>query len=504
MKMMKKVVLCFVSLLFVLCTMDMTSVMAKKDDTSLLDQILEEGELVVGTSPDFPPNEFIDTTKSGQDQYVGSDMDLARYIAKELGVKLTIKAMDFDAVLASLGNGQIDMAITGITKTPERLDAMEMTDSYFDEEGDAAGQGLLILEENKDKYKSHDDFKGKIIAAQPGSLQEFYVKEQMEDVTIQHIVGLHDGINLLMQGNVDAIACAYGTGLDFMNQRDGLYIDKTLQFKLNPDYVGNRIGIPKGEVELVERTNEIIQQVREQGLYEEWYEHAINYDKYKISGNFLQRTYKIAVRYWPMFLKGLLVTLGLAFVTVLGGTLIGTLLAIIKLSHNVIIQKISNVYIEIIRGTPLLLQLWMFVSIFAQINSEIPMIFSVIVALIINSSAYVAEIIRGGILAVDKGQWEAAKCLGMTNRNMMVKIIFPQAIKTILPSLGNEFIMMVKETSLASAFYIGELMSVNNIIKTATFFSLEPLTIAAIIYFVVTYSLSKVVKAFERRMSISD
>lgn len=87
---------------------------------------------------------------------------------------------------------------------------------------------------------------------------------------------------------------------------------------------------------------------------------------------------------------------------------------------------------------------------------------------------------------------------------MMVKIIFPQAIKSILPSLGNEFIMMVKETSLASSFYIGELMSVNNIVKTATYFSLEPLTIAAIIYLIVTYSLSKLVKYMERRMCVSD
>ncbi|MFR2703805.1 MAG: amino acid ABC transporter permease [Longicatena caecimuris] len=231
---------------------------------------------------------------------------------------------------------------------------------------------------------------------------------------------------------------------------------------------------------------------------------AVNYDKQKIEGNFLQRTWKIAVRYWPMFLEGLGMTLGLAFVTVLGGTLIGTAFALIKLSKNRFIQLLSSAYVEAIRGTPLLLQLWLFVSIFAAINSDIPMLVSVIVALIINSSAYVAEIIRGGILSVDKGQWEAAKSLGMSNQHMMVKIIFPQAIKSILPSLGNEFIMMVKETSLASSFYIGELMSVNNIVKTATYFSLEPLTIAAIIYLIVTYSLSKLVKYMERRMRVSD
>ena len=132
------------------------------------------------------------------------------------------------------------------------------------------------------------------------------------------------------------------------------------------------------------------------------------------------------------------------------------------------------------------------------------MIASVIIALIINSSAYVSEIIRGGILSVDKGQWEAAKSLGMSNHNMMLKIIFPQAIKNILPSLGNEFVMMVKETSLASTFYVGELMSVNNVLKATTYRAIEPLVIVGFIYFVVTYSLSKLIKYMERRMSVSD
>ena len=127
------------------------------------------------------------------------------------------------------------------------------------------------------------------------------------------------------------------------------------------------------------------------------------------------------------------------------------------------------------------------------------MIVSVIIALIINSSAYVAEIIRSGIQSVDKGQREAAKSLGMSNVHMMTKIIIPQAIKNILPALGNEFVMMIKETSLASTFYIGELMTVNSVIKSATYKSIEPL-----IYFIVTYSLSKLIKYMEGKLSVSD
>ena len=128
----------------------------------------------------------------------------------------------------------------------------------------------------------------------------------------------------------------------------------------------------------------------------------------------------------------------------------------------------------------------------------------IIIALVINSSAYVAEIIRAGIQAVDKGQTEAAKSLGMSNFHMMTRIIFPQAIKNILPALGNEFIMMVKETSLASVFFINDLMTSYKVIQSATFKPIEPLIITGVIYFIVTFSLSKVVKYMEGRMSVSD
>ena len=481
---------------------------AQEEETSqqgegdLLQQILDRGELIVGTSPDFRPMEFIDTTKEGQDQYVGCDMDMAKYIADKLGVKLTIKAMDFDAVLASVTTRQIDMAITGITKTPERASSMEMTDSYFDEEGESGWQGILIKEDMKDVYTSLETLNGKKIAVQSGSLQDFYVKDQLPEAKVQYITQLNDAIELLNNGTVDAVAVAYGNGKEFVESKEGLYIDEKLLFTLNADYTGNRIGIPKGETALTNRVNDIIKEIKDNHLYEEWYQNALNYDKTIIKGNFVERVFQVAQIYWPKFLTGLGYTLGISLITVLCGTLLGMVLALAKLAKSKIIQFVATAYIEIIRGTPLLLQLWLFVTIFALFKAEMQV--SVIIALIANSAAYVAEIIRGGITSVDKGQWEAAKSLGMSNRNMMVKIIFPQAFKTILPSLGNEFIMMVKETSLASTFYIGELMTANNVIKTATYLSLETLTITGIIYLVVTFSLSKLVNYMERRMRVSD
>lgn len=214
---------------------------------------------------------------------------------------------------------------------------------------------------------------------------------------------------------------------------------------------------------------------------------------------------KILDQYWYVFLEGLGGTLSLAAITVFFGMIFGAVLAIIKLSKSKIVQFISTAYIEIIRGTPLLLQLyffWLFLP--KYLPFEISDWTCIVIALVINSSAYVAEIIRAGIQAVDKGQMEAAKSLGMSDVHMMTRIIFPQAVKNILPALGNEFIMMVKETSLASVFFINDLMTSYQMIKSATFKPIAPLMITAVIYFIVTFSLSKVVKAMEGRLSVSD
>ena len=219
----------------------------------------------------------------------------------------------------------------------------------------------------------------------------------------------------------------------------------------------------------------------------------------------VQDMIKILDQYWYVFLEGLGGTLSLAAITVFFGMIFGAVLAIIKLSKSKIVQFISTAYLEIIRGTPLLLQLyffWLFLP--KYLPFEISDWTCIVIALVINSSAYVAEIIRAGIQAVDKGQMEAAKSLGMSDVHMMTRIIFPQAVKNILPALGNEFIMMVKETSLASVFFINDLMTSYQMIKSATFKPIAPLMITAVIYFIVTFSLSKVVKAMEGRLSVSD
>lgn len=210
--------------------------------------------------------------------------------------------------------------------------------------------------------------------------------------------------------------------------------------------------------------------------------------------------FKILDKYGMVYLIGLWDTLWLSFVSVLLGSILGVLVALGKMSKNKIINKIVGAYVEIIRGTPLLLQLYFFWLVLPNIFADIPDIICILLALIVNASAYIAEIIRAGIQAVDPGQREAAISLGMTPKNVMMKIIFPQAIKNILPALGNEVIVMIKQTSLASTFFIGELMTAYKKVQSATFFAVEPLMISGLIYLFLTVTLSKLTQIFERKL----
>ena len=219
---------------------------------------------------------------------------------------------------------------------------------------------------------------------------------------------------------------------------------------------------------------------------------------------FIVNIANIMAKYWKVFLvQGIGYTLLLSLIAVAGGAFFGSLMALAKRSRLKILKILVGVVVEIVRGTPVLLQLYIGVFIFPMIIpklSSLPYIYSVSIVLIINSSAYVSEIIRSGIEAVDIGQMEAARSLGLTQRTAMLSIVLPQAVKNILPALGNEFIMVVKETSLASTFFVGELMTAYLKVKGYTYLTMECLAIVGVLYFALTYILSKILKSLERRM----
>ena len=215
---------------------------------------------------------------------------------------------------------------------------------------------------------------------------------------------------------------------------------------------------------------------------------------------------KIFVKYWDLFLiEGLSATILLSLMTVVFGTVLGAVLALVKIGKVKVFKWIVSAVVEVIRGTPMLLQLYIStflipVIIPAMNQLENKKLICISLTLILNSAAYVSEIIRSGIEAVDKGQTEAARSLGLNGTTTMTNIVLPQAVKNILPALGNEFITVIKETSLASTFYVGELMTTYHIIVGKTHNSLPILIIIGIIYFILNFVLSKALGAFERRM----
>lgn len=220
--------------------------------------------------------------------------------------------------------------------------------------------------------------------------------------------------------------------------------------------------------------------------------------------DFFEKFIKIVTRYWDVFLiKGLSTTLALSAIAVFFGAILGTLLAFGKMGKSRILRGIITAYVEIIRGTPSLLQVYVgyFVVPLLLPSLNVSTYASVAIALTINSSAYVSEVIRSGIQAVDKGQTEAARSLGLTHSQAMIKVVLPQAVKNILPALGNEFITIIKETSLASTFFVGDLMTSYLTVNGKEFLPLQCLLIVGIIYFILTFILGRGVSALERRLS---
>ena len=215
---------------------------------------------------------------------------------------------------------------------------------------------------------------------------------------------------------------------------------------------------------------------------------------------------RLLVKYGMNFVNGLGTTLLLAFISVLIGCVIGAFVAIMRLSKNKVLNGIAAVYTEIIRDTPLLLQLYFFYFLLPDLLPALRLskFACIAIALIFNSGAYMSEIFRSGIQSIDRGQTEAARSLGLSSSQTMMRIILPQAFKNVLPAMCNEFVAITKETSLASTFYVGDLMTQYQTISGKTYLVIEPLIIIGVIYFVLTFTMSKLVSLLEKKLKEGD
>ncbi len=241
----------------------------KAEANSRYDKIIESGELHVSLSPDFAPMEFVDTSKSGQDQYVGFDVTLAKAIADKWGVELIIEPMSFEACQAAVSTGNVDMSISGYSVTPEREENFNLSDGYYT--GNEENQVIVALKDTAATLTSPEAFAGKLVSAQNASLQWNLLTEQLPDAEANMIADLGVAVLEVVNGQVDALCCAKGQADIFLAANPELAICPW-EFTIEDD--SNVILIQKGEDELLEEVNKILAELLESGVYAEWYNEA--------------------------------------------------------------------------------------------------------------------------------------------------------------------------------------------------------------------------------------
>lgn len=458
---------------------------AEQDQT--WEKIKERGELRVGLSADYAPMEF-EHTVNGKTEYAGVDIDLAKKIAKDNNLKLKIVNMSFDSLLGALKTGKIDIIISGMTSTPERKKQVDFSDSYM-----MTKNIMLVKKDKVNEYKDIKDFNNKKVGAQKGTEQEKIAQTEIENASITSLSRLPDVILALKSGKVEGAVVEKPVAEAYLKQNPKLGISNV---KFNEEEKDTVIAVPKDSPKLLSQINKTIKEVKDKGLIDKYMTNAAN--AMNDDSGFISK-------YGSFFLKGIKITILISLIGVALGSILGAFVALMKLSKIKIISWIASIYIEILRGTPMLVQVFIvFFGITAALGLDISALVCGTIALVINSSAYIAEIIRAGINAVDKGQMEAARSLGLNYRQTMKSVIMPQAIKNILPALGNEFVTLIKESFIVSTIGVGEIMFNAQVVQGISFDPFTPLLVAAALYFVLTFVLTRIMNMIEGRLNASD
>ncbi|HCU8088734.1 TPA: ABC transporter permease subunit [Staphylococcus aureus] len=460
---------------------------AHAEQNQTWEKIKERGELRVGLSADYAPMEF-EHTVNGKTEYAGVDIDLAKKIAKDNNLKLKIVNMSFDSLLGALKTGKIDIIISGMTSTPERKKQVDFSDSYM-----MTKNIMLVKKDKVSEYKDIKDFNNKKVGSQKGTEQEKIAQTEIENASITSLSRLPDVILALKSGKVEGAVVEKPVAEAYLKQNPKLGISNV---KFNEEEKDTVIAVPKDSPKLLSQINKTIKEVKDKGLIDKYMTNAAN--AMNDDSGFISK-------YGSFFLKGIKITILISLIGVALGSILGAFVALMKLSKIKIISWIASIYIEILRGTPMLVQVFIvFFGITAALGLDISALVCGTIALVINSSAYIAEIIRAGINAVDKGQMEAARSLGLNYRQTMKSVIMPQAIKNILPALGNEFVTLIKESSIVSTIGVGEIMFNAQVVQGISFDPFTPLLVAAALYFVLTFVLTRIMNMIEGRLNASD
>ena len=546
---MKKIIVMLLALtmiacLFAGCGSDHSS--AANDHTPKFDlNTVTEGKLTMVTSPDFAPYEFYSLDEDGNPTLVGFDIALGRYIADYLGLELEIIPMDFNGTQTELQMGNADIGMAGYSPKPERLEFMDFSMVYY-----TGGQAFICRQDNLDKFPTLEaansgDYQ---IGAQLASIQYDLAATHTPNADIVTLNKVTDIIAEVVSGKLDGAFVEKVVAETYCAN----YPELVVALEVPYDALGSVVGIQKDNTALQDAVNMAIQAALDDGsmaqfvidantlaagsVYEGLLEEDGSVPGAQKSSLLTLKGFKFAFRYINLFINGLVCTVTLSALTVIFGFMLALVLALMRMSdvcplrflstdklgtpRNGIFQALSkfnplrfiaSVYVEIFRATPLLVQLFIvYYILLSDLSLPTFKVFSVIrferlvpgvIALSLNSAAYLSEIIRSGIQSIDGGQTEAARSLGMTPVQNMRYIILPQAIKNILPAIANEFVTIIKESSICYTIGVQEIMSAVNSVNAAISRISEPLIIAACVYFCLTFPTSKIIEHFERKMS---
>lgn len=467
----------------------------------------KEKTIRVGTNAEFPPFEYMDNNGKP----TGFDVALIKAIGDEIGYNVEVVNMEFKSLLGSIQTGGIDCAIAGMTVTDERKQSVDFTDTYYE-----AVQSIILPKASD--VASVEDLNGKSIAVQEGTTGDFLVTpgEDNEVITdestnVKRFKKGTDAVLELLNGGVDAVVIDTKPAENFVKSNSG----KLKMINDDTSIENYAIAVGKGNTKMLDLLNKGMTKIKENGTYDNlvsvYIENSDNALRKTSDNIFVNLGYTFKFVFidnngWMMLVKGLGITLLISLCAVVLGVILGFIVALMRLTElrkgrKTILSRIAGIYIDVLRGTPVVVQLLIMYMIIFH-NS-----FGIVAAICtfgINSGAYVAEIIRAGIMAVDNGQMEGGRSLGLSYGETMRYIIIPQAVKNILPTLCNEFIALIKETSIVGYVAVQDLTKASDFIVSRTYETFMPLIMVAIIYYVVVKVLTKLFARFERRLRKSD
>ena len=454
--------------------------------------------LIVGTEPAFPPFEMQASDGKG---FTGFDIDLFKAIGEEAGLEIRFESMPFDGLIPALQSQTIDAAISGMTITAERSQTVDFARPYFQ-----SGLAIAVRKGSNGEINSFDDLEKKKVAVAIGTTG---AQEAAKIPGVQLYTFDNSALALqeLSNGKVDAVVNDAPVTL-YAIKIGNLNSIKVVGELLTEEYYG--IALPKGSPN-VEKINDALDELlktdKYRDIYQKWF--AGEPPKLPLVAPALKRE-TVAFNIFSMLsslLYGSLITIMLTAFSVFFGTIGGTILAIASISDFKPLGWFGRIYVDFFRGTPLLVQIFMIYFGLPSLLQEIGLDLSfnrfaaAVTALSLNSAAYLAEVIRGGIQSIERGQWEASESMGMGRMQTMRYVIFPQAFRRMLPPLGNEFITMIKDTSLVAIIGFEELFRQGQLMVATTYRAFEIYTAVALIYLFLTFIASRVFSWLEKRLN---